>query len=330
MIGIYVHHVGTGHLRRASTVAAALATPVTGLSSLPAPEGWPGPWLRLERDDDGEAVDPTARRTLHWVPKGHDGLRARMSRIASWIRDADPRVLVVDGSVEVAALARLHGVPVVAVAQPGERGDSGHRLGFDLAEAIVGCWPPTAPGMLRGIRPGVLEGLHLVGALSRFAVREHRVRRPGPRRAVLVSGGGREPEEHQLELARKETPDWEWTVLDRELGEWVGDSFPVLCDADVVVTHAGQDALAEVAAARVPAVVVPQPRPHAEQQVTGAVLARGRWPAVVRDAWPDTGWAELLERAAALDGSEWRLWCDGQAARRFADVVHSVARGEQP
>ncbi|MFC8762138.1 MULTISPECIES: glycosyltransferase [Streptomyces] len=54
----------------------------------------------------------------------------------------------------------------------------------------------------------------------------------------------------------------------------------------MVVTHAGQNAVAECAAARVPAVVVPQSRPHGEQHATAHALAEGGL-ATVRDHWPE-------------------------------------------
>ena len=77
MIGYYIHHVGHGHLHRATAVARALAEPVTGFSSLSAPKDWPGPWIQLDRDDEDVArdrTDQTARERLHWVPLGHHGL----------------------------------------------------------------------------------------------------------------------------------------------------------------------------------------------------------------------------------------------------------------
>ncbi len=94
-------------------------------------------------------------------------------------------------------------------------------------------------------------------------------------------------------------------------------------DAAVVVTHAGQNAVAEVAAARRPVVVVPQQRPHDEQRTTARVLASGEWPAVVLDDWPDD--EGPLDAAAELDGEQWAAWCDGRAVERFADVVSAVA-----
>jgi hypothetical protein len=91
---------------------------------------------------------------------------------------------------------------------------------------------------------------------------------------------------------------------------WSDDPRSVLADADVVVTHAGQNAVAEVAALRRPAVVLAQDRPHDEQEVTAGVLRAGSWP-VGAD----------VATAAELDGAGWADWCDGQAARRFAEVV---------
>ena len=91
MIGYYVHHVGAGHLNRARAVALRAEGTVTGLSSLPAPADWPGPWVRLVRDDCApEAVDPTAGGNLHWVPERDDGLCRRMAALSSWIETARP------------------------------------------------------------------------------------------------------------------------------------------------------------------------------------------------------------------------------------------------
>jgi hypothetical protein len=333
MIGYYVHHVGHGHQHRAEGVRTALDEPTTVFSSLPAPPGWPGTWIQLDRDDDEpdhhDHPDHTAHDRLHWAPLRHRGLRQRMAEIACWIRDVSPSVFVVDVSVEVALLVRLHGVPVVSVAVPGHRGDAAHRLGFDVADAVVGCWPPEATGMLRGVSPGLADRVVEIGALSRFPVAQPGPRRPGPPRVVVFSGtGGHALEREDLEAARRETPEWEWTVLDRELGTWVDDPYPLLLDADVVVTSAGENAVAEVAASRTPAIVVPQPRPHDEQVVTAEALWYGGWPAHVLDAWPREGWDKRLAHAEQLDGRAWESWCDGKAAERLADVVRSVALPE--
>lgn len=330
MIGYYVHHQGSGHLHRATTLARQAThrgLEVTGLSSLPRPTDWPGAWVRLPRDDEGLlATGPTAHGRLHWVPLGDPGLLARTAAVSAWLAAARPACVVVDVSVEMAVLVRLHGVPVVAVVLPGTRGDPPHRLGLGVADALVAMWPAEASGMLRDVPADVLARVRPVGALSRFAVAAPGVRRPGPPRAVLLAGtGGDDPDETRLERARRNSPGWSWTVLSRARGRWLADPRAALAEADVVITHAGQNALAEVAALRRPAVVVPQERPHDEQRTTARVLALGGWPAVVEHSWPDSGWAERLDRAAALDGRGWSRWCDGGAAERFLAVVESVA-----
>lgn len=328
MIGYYVHHHGRGHVHRAVTLCASLGEPVTGLSSLPRPASWQGAWVQLPPDDGASApYDVTAGGALHWVPLHDPGVRSRASAISAWLEQARPRLLVVDVSVEAAVLARLHGVPVVTVVQPGRRDDPAHALGFRLSSELVAAWPREASGMTPGLAPDQLARIHPLGGVSRLPpVDVRRSRSDGPRRVVLLQGKGDPgaPPSEQRRLA-DQTPQWHWTFLGGEHGTWVDDPAAVLADADVVVTHAGQGAIADVAASRAPAVIVPAERPFEEQVSTAAALDRGDWPAVVRPRLPEHGWPELLEQAAALDGDRWSAWVDGQAGRRFAHVLDGVA-----
>lgn len=200
-IGYYVHHHGRGHLHRAGAVARALARrhgcTVTGLSSFPRPAEWSGDWaggwLELARDDDplpplpADHGDVTAGGRLHWVPRDHAGLLRRTTQLSTWLAEARPAAVVVDVSVEVSLLVRLHGIPVVGVVLPGERTDAPHRLALDTADALVGCWPDEATAaMLPGLPADVRARVHGVGGLSRHPVGD--VPPPG-RRTVLYLGG---------------------------------------------------------------------------------------------------------------------------------------------
>ncbi len=336
MIGYYVHHQGRGHLHRAQALAEALDERVTGLSSLPRPASWTGPWLTLPRDDvRPDPTGVTAGGRLHWVPRHDPGLRARSALLASWLERSRPRLVVVDVSVEVALLVRLHGVPVVTVVLPGRRTDPAHLLGFRVSDALVAFSPLPAAALVPGLPDDVAARVCSVGAISRFPVARPAERRPGPPRAVVLAGQGGPgarggcpspvPDEATL---RRSAAGWEWSVLGGP-GAWVEDPSPALRDADVVVTHAGEGALADVAAQRRPAVVVPDERPFAEQETTAALLAQGDWPAVVLPRVPDDGWPEVLRRAASLDGGGWARWCDGRAAERFAQVVAGTG-GDRP
>lgn len=143
VIGYYIHHHGHGHRMRASSISAQLQSPVTTLSSAPPPPaGRFADSIALARDDRGsDPVNPTADGALHWAPTHDTGLRTRMARIVSWIDATRPDLVVVDVSVEVAALVRLLGVPVVLIAMPGERTDAPHHLGYQLADHIIAAWP---------------------------------------------------------------------------------------------------------------------------------------------------------------------------------------------
>lgn len=327
MIGYYVHHRGDGHVTRAASIAARFgAGQVTGLSSLPRPDGWEGGWIELARDDDeaaGEAAEPAAGGALHWAPLHHPGLRERMGQIAAWVRDAAPALVVVDVSVEVSVAVRAMGVPVVVMGMPGDRRDAAHQLAYRVADAIVAPWPGWADPLAGGA--AWRAKTHAVGAISRFDGRSPGAALPpldGRRRVLVLSGrGGTGLTAEALAAAERATPDWAWTALGPPGDRWVADPWPRLLDADVVITHAGQNAIADLAAARRPAVVIPQARPHAEQRAMAAALRESDL-AIVRDTWPAAGaWPDLLARAAGRDGGRWARWNDGGGAARAASVL---------
>lgn len=323
MIGCYVHHVGGGHLARAVQIARELHCPVTGLSTLPRPEDWPGDWLQLPPDNpavdhtgDAEA-QATAGGVLHFAPL-RAGFRERQRLIARWVQTAAPRAVLVDVSVEVAALVRLLGVPVVVTAMPGDREDRPHRLGFDLASAIIAPWPAHAhpDSVVRGMRTTY------VGGISRFAGRTPDLGRREPGRGLIVWGsGGTEFALAQRDSLMSVTPERDWRLA---LDLPPEQLWQELQRAEVVVSHAGQGAVADLAVARAPAVVVADERPHGEQLATVSALQRlgiaagaGRWPG-------GQEWPQLLATAVALGGRGWPQWL-GSGAAGAAHVLRQVA-----
>ncbi|WP_260980039.1 glycosyltransferase [Agrococcus jejuensis] len=320
MIAWYVHHHGRGHLMRLLAVRPLVRVDdVVVLSSLAEPEALPAGtrWVRLPTDDAVEASgdpatnDPTAGGRLHWAPLGHAGHAQRMAAIAAVLPEAD--AVVVDVSVEVTALARLLGRRVALVTQPGERTDAPHAMGRALADAVIAPWPALDDA----------AGPHHVGGISRFEGRRGAgVREPA---TVLALGGGSDDPEWQamVERAAASTPGWRWSIAG--VGHWLADPWHALTTADVVVSAAGQNAIADLAAAQARAVVVPRPRPFDEQHATAARLeAEGL--AVVADASATT-WPALLARASASrpDWSRWRV--DGAAARAAAAIERTAGLG---
>jgi UDP-N-acetylglucosamine--N-acetylmuramyl-(pentapeptide) pyrophosphoryl-undecaprenol N-acetylglucosamine transferase len=329
VIGYYVHHQGRGHLARATEIARRLAEPVTVLSSLPRPEETEPftDWIELEHDEGGvSSPDLNAGGALHFAPLRYAGHTARMGQIARWLERCTPQLMVVDVSVEVTVLCRLLGTPVLVIAQPGDRGDEAHLLGHRLARHILAPWSCQVyrPAHLREFE----SKCSYVGAFSRFDGRD---RRPPPgRRQVLAlfGAGGSQVAAAELRAAQRHTPNWTWMVAGGPGSTWCPDVWPQLQDSDVIITHAGQNALAEVAAARRPAVIVPQPRPFDEQVASSRALHQAGV-AQVCPRWPAAGqWGRLLETALHGDGSRWSRWNDLHGADRAAEVVSRCSKDE--
>ena len=344
MIGWYVHHQGRGHLHRARAVTAHLDEDVTVLSTLPR-EDWAADWLELPRDDVEGRTDASPGGRLHYAPVDNRGHTDRLAAIGAWVSQTRPRLVVVDVSVEVTALVRTLGVPVVVMAMPGDRDDAPHELGHDLARAIVAPWPGELyqPGYLRRRADKVTYA----GGISRHAGRPA----PAPatataaaspattadmadmaasasgsrtRRVLLLGGaGGSRLGPADLDAARAATPGWQWTVAG-PLGEWHADVLPLLVSTDVAVIAAGQNSVADVAVAGCRAVVIAEDRPFDEQRATAGVLAQHGL-AVVREAWP-TDWAAVLDEAMALDPA-WERWRADGAAARAAQAIQAAADG---
>jgi hypothetical protein len=331
VIGWYVHHHGSGHLMRMLAVQPHLDADLIVFSSFPRPDSLPGEvtWVALPRDDaherphaDAAPVDPastapTAGGVLHWAPLRHRGHRGRLAMIASSLAEQNVDAMVVDVSVEVTALARLLGVPTVVVAQPGVRDDEPHRLGRRLADLVIAPWPRGAHG---DQDPEMVE----VGGISRFADRT-RTRDPAPGTVLVLGGrGGFDLSPADLEAAQAATPHLTWSALGVAGAPWVADPWHALCGAEVVVTAAGQNSIADLAAAQARVVVVPQDRPFDEQSATARALGAAGL-AVVAPRHPGSReWAGLVE-AAARTTPDWRLWQVAGAALRAADAIREVA-----
>ena len=334
-IGWYVHHHGRGHLTRLTAIAPHVDAEIDCVSSLPEPADLPSncTWTTLPRDDDDlpdatspAEADPTARGLLHWAPRGHPGHRARLATIAAAIAARPVSAFVVDVSVEVTLLVRLLGVPPVVLTQPGTRDDGPHRLGFAAAQTVIAPWPGEllAPPHLAGLGDRVVY----TGGISRFEDRMPDAGSTRGRDVVLLAGAGGTTvtaEDIAATVAMSERP---WRLLGATADSWRADPWPDLLTAGVVVSWAGQNAVADLAAAGAPAVVVPQTRPFGEQHETARVLREADL-AVVPGRWPDAGaWPELLDRAAAARPA-WEQWRVAGATRRAAAAIMQTARGER-
>lgn len=328
MIGFYAHHHGVGHVTRADAIARSMLEPMTVLSSRTRPPGHAAAeWLVLpiDVDESTDAVtqDSSVGGVLHWAPHDVDGLTERMAIIAQWVAREKPSAVVVDVSVEVAMFLRLMGVRVIVMAIPGERGDPIHGLAYRSATHIVAPWSREVYDPI-WLLP-YADKTTFSGSISRFAGRERTSRSGAPTVVVLGAAGGTSLTRDLVDSWSAVDARFEFRALGVAGGDWIDDVWPVLCSAALVVTHAGQNAVADVAASGSPAIVVPQARPFDEQSATGRALADGSV-AEVLDAWPSVArWHASADRALDLGGAGWSaLHTDGAPARAARAIEQCV------
>lgn len=338
-IGYYIHHQGAGHWQRARLLAAALDRPCTLIGTFDATEtgGVGQPLLDLPDDRiagfdgrDGEADRPEA---LHYAPLGVDGLRERMGRIAAWIAAADPVLMIVDVSVEVALLARLLSVPTLVVRLAGLRTDRPHLEAFRGAEQLLAPFPPALEA---GETPGWVRAKTLyAGFLGRAS---HAQSSPEDGSILVIYGrGGAGGCSMSLSAAARSVPDRAWHVLGpvRETGGerppnlhlhgWVSETGPQLARAALVVGAGGDGVVSAVAAHAKRFVCIPEPRPFDEQVATAHGLhALGA--AIYRVEWPDAAdWPDLVRAGLALDPAIISGLVERDAVARTAAAIASLA-----
>ncbi|WP_084768289.1 glycosyltransferase [Corynebacterium ureicelerivorans] len=316
MIGIYAHHHGSGHMHRCRAIQRELRAMGYECEIL-STAGGDVPLVDDASDAprelrSGRAM--TAGGTLHYAPYGSPQIASRFAQIAKWVADNQPEAFYVDVSDEVAVFVRLMGIPVVVHAMPGARGDAPHQLAYAQADAIVAAWPDWVP-VPEHLRAHA-DRLHAVGGISRLTPREG-VRRD-PHHVVVMAGlGGSTWAPEDWAAVEAACPEYRFTFLGGD--NHVDDPTELLQSAGIAVTAGGQNSVADLAATNTPAVILPQPRPFAEQKL-GAKVLDGL--ATVRNAFPaPEEWPELLRRR----DTDWARWQTEGAARRAAEVIAGVA-----
>lgn len=330
MIGYYVHHQGEGHRQRAAAIAAAYRGPMTMIGT-GLGETFKGvPCLDLPDDRlphgrfDGrdEANCPPA---LHYAPLHHNGVRDRVALIANWIAAAQPSLMIVDVSVEVAMLARLASVPVVYVRLSGRRSDPPHRDAFASAQALLAPFAEPLDDM------ATPEWVKQKTFYANGIVPAGHARSVDPTRVLVVTGrGGEATNGARWAAAAAAVPERKWRVIgpsvvparvpdNLEFAGWVDGADAEIASAGVVIGAAGDGLVSAVLAHERPFICFPERRAFDEQAVKAERLA-ALDAAIVPALWPEAAQWRLLIAAAERQPSL------RPPALRVSDGAERVAR----
>ncbi|KQM12992.1 hypothetical protein [Novosphingobium sp. Leaf2] len=324
-IGYYVHHHGAGHRRRANAIAAASDRRIVLLGTN---IGDAGIDLADDRPASGafDGIDCTSSRpnALHYAPVDHDGVRSRVARIAGWIAQERPALMVVDVSAEVAMLARLASVPTVYVRLAGERGDVAHGEAFRGATGLLAPFHPafeteSTPDWVRE-KTLYAQGIACAPPVSK----------PAERSVLVVFGrGGRGGDGARIAEAARACPAWTWRVIgpatapadipsNLVFAGWVPAPEADIAGAAIVIGAAGDGLVNAVMAGDRPFVCIPEERPFGEQHATACGL-KALNAAIVLPEWPaGVFWNRILDDALALPPAARRPLQDRDAAGKVA------------
>lgn len=245
---------------------------------------------------------------FHWTPTGA-AIQRRFADLHRVLLDVRPDLVMVDVSVEAAVFCHLAGFRVAHRLMPGDRDDAAHQLAYASAAGLFAYYPHS-------LQPPGFEWEHKtawIGMLDETPAAPATLVEPATV-AVLSGSGGDGVPVAELVRAARTRPDEQWHVMGPTSGTidhhevpdnlhlhgWVDDPRQLLSRAELVVCGAGHNTIATVAGLRRPALVIPEQRPHREQEAfagrLSAVLGQPTAP-----SWQDVDWQSALTRHSDPD-----------------------------
>lgn len=268
-----------------------------------------------------------------------------MLKLAEWVDNTQPTMVVVDVSAEITQYFRLLGIPVISMLQHGDRNDSAHRSGYDAAYKLLAPYPKVLESASKPV--WVREKTIYVPGFSRYSGRilskwqaRKKLGISASQKVVLVLKG-KGGDKHclaSISEAAKTTPEWLWYIVgpiqtnSHELPKnisiegWQQDTFVYLKAADVAIASAGHNTTMEIAQAQIPFLCIPEERPFNEQKVKAKLLEKMGL-CINKDCFPQSNDARnLLEKLLKIDTSKWQNIVSADGAEKAANAIESEAR----
>lgn len=285
MIGYYAHQHGSGHCRYAHLMAKHFKSELTVLTSYDYefPENVNHIRLADENPDGTTSRDNQVSPPdyLHYSPVGQQSIQERSLKILETIKNYKIRLLIVDVSAEIAALARSSSVPYAYVKLPGDRSDPGHMQAFQGAVFLIAFYPeafedPNTPKWVK--EKTVYLGFQPIKLYSQDTKTSDRIDR-----VTVISGkGGNERLENSLPLIINRFKNSSIHVLGEFKKElmhsniryegFVNDLEDYLLKSDLIIANCGMNTISELLQIKKPYLAIPEDRPFGEQQFMASRL----------------------------------------------------------
>ncbi len=295
-----------------------------------------------ERKEDvllGRAGKYWQPESLHYSPVGNSDIQTRSWQIISGIKEYKIDLMIVDVSVEVAMLCRVASVPYLYVRLAGIRDDTPHLNAFASALALLAPYPRTLEAAetedwlkqktlyldfltgedskptnyndfvasLMNLSADNDESLSLIKKLNLASETVQKQKNI----TVIKGYGGHEAIDAKLPELRTLEPDALIISLgpiadDKrsyvDIATQVPDVSPFIAHSDLLLMACGLNSIAQVYHQQTPLVVLPDERPHREQEVMAeALIVQGRamsWQHFVKESKNSQSLEELLNLLA--------------------------------
>lgn len=266
--------------------------------------------VRLQVEDEcaddvlkGRAGEHWQPASLHYSPVGNSNIQKRSHQILDTIYQCKIDLMIIDVSVEVAMLCRAASIPYLYIRLPGIRDDTPHLNAFAGALALLAPYPRLLEAAMTpewvGKKTLYLDFINAVQqkelAYNEFIKILTKLDTSSPKDwgedtstiiTVIKGYGGHEAIDMKLPELRRLLPNAFIISLGPinddmrcyiDIAVQVNDVTPFIQHSDYLLMACGLNAVAQAYDYATPLVVLPDDRPHREQEVMAkALIDQGR------------------------------------------------------
>jgi len=285
MIGYYAHSHGSGHCVSGQYLAKNLDTEMTIFTSKNYNFSLhQNQVIYLDTEDQMEEEYSAALKNLpayaHYLPKSHSGIKRRVAHLLNSIIERNINLLLVDVSVEVAALVRLASTPYLYCRMMGYRDDLPHTIAYNSAEMMFAFYPQVMESNIYFEKYG--SKTFYLGFISQYPVESKyfthsNMNEPmGLKISIITGQGGTKINESFINNVAAMLPECQVQIVGvlPEGKEFLPNVSPIgivenirkyVIESDVVIASAGMNLTAEVLALKNKFICIAEDRPYEEQ-----------------------------------------------------------------